>query len=121
MQKSIVELRGIAQAIGAKYSFGDDANKLQRAIDKRLAERIPEPPPLEESTPMDHRLRSKPPARGITQRQLDEALSDHKGRGLKLYFPKEETWQISFNKKHDSGTLRMPLRVILKCADEILR
>lgn len=121
MSKSIVELRGIAQAIGAKFSFSDDAKALQKAIDKKLEERIPKPPQLEELKPEDQRLRTRTPARGMTQKALDEALQDQKKRGLKLYFPTSDTWQMSFNKKVDSGTLRMPLRVIVSCAEEVLK
>ncbi len=107
VSKSIVELRDALPVFPIKQSQLNDPPKCL------VRWRHP---------PNQHAIRStcdQIPA-VIPQKQLDDALTDYKAKGLKLSFPNEETWYMSFNKKHDSGTLRQPLRVIMRCADEVL-
>ena len=51
--------------------------------------------------------------------QLMELLEPYIKRGLKVVIS-DETWRFSRGNKNDSGTLRMPIRIALKKAAEVL-
>jgi len=118
--KSITELRGIAQAIGVPFSFGDTAIILQQKIDNKVKVEYtpPEPPPA--YVPMDARLRNKPPSRELPEQEIRIILSSHIERGLHFDVD-QDTWTMRHGDKTDTGTMHCPPRTILQCADKIMR
>lgn len=118
--KSMTELRAIAQALGAKFGFGDDKAKLIAAIEAAQAAKLPAPPPPN-PIPFTDELRRVPPARHVTQQRILDELKPLVERGLRVSFPDPESWHFACGKKHDSGHVRMALRQIVACALQVMR
>lgn len=117
--KSITELRGIAQALSVPDLFQLDRNALLQAIELRQA-KYTEIPKIEIQMPQyDVRLMTASPSSMCNITELEELLKPYVARGLKIKFD-EERWYMSLGKKSDEGSLRMPLRVALKCAEALL-
>ncbi len=51
---------------------------------------------------------------------IEELLEPYVTKGLKVSFPEPETWAMAFGKRNDTGSMRIPPRIILKCADKVL-
>jgi hypothetical protein len=51
---------------------------------------------------------------------IQEVLKRHIQRGLKVTFPDPESWHMTHNKRETTGTIRMPLKDVLWCADQIM-
>lgn len=119
--KSITELRGLAQALGVKFTFADTAQKLQQLIDVQAAELIAPVTPPPSYVPEDARLRTKPPAKESNREMLEQMLSEHIERGLHVTYPGPDLWNMKFGVKEDSGTLRCPPRVIVNAADKLMK
>ena len=120
--KSITELRGILTAMGGDMQFSDNKKDLLRKIEiKRSAIGGDKPrQPIYTSPPDDQRLRTIPPAKNMAAETLIEAMQPFVERGLHLDCTDTE-WTMSCGKKTDSGNLRMPLRVVVGCAREVMR
>lgn len=118
-QKTLTELRTIAQGLGVSDIFSKSVPELMQDIEKKHKDLIPPekiviPPPI-----YDARLMTQQPAMTCNKDELMELLQPFIQRGLKVFLG-EETWRFSFGKKHDTGTLRMPIRIALKKAQEVL-
>ena len=118
--KNIHELRAIAEGYGVGDLFSLPQNKLIREIrksqDVRAKEIVPEMPKPE----YDPRIRNKPPAKVCDQESILRYLEPYISRGLIVGFPEPERWHMRYNKKEDSGTMRMPPRVVIKCAERVM-
>lgn len=118
-QKSLTELRAIAQGLGVSEIFSKAPNQLIQDIqlkhkDLITPEKITIPAPH-----YDARLMTASPAQMCDKDILLGLLEPYIKRGLKVDIG-DETWKFSFGKKMDSGTLRMPLRIALTKAQEVL-
>lgn len=118
--KSIHELRTMAQAFGVKDIFEKDAIHLSQEIELKQQQLIPPPIPPIPTPDYDARLMTTHPSRRSTATEVTELLAEHIKRGLKLSFT-EETWSMHSGKKNDTGPLRMPLRHILSCANRVMQ
>lgn len=118
--RSIHELRGMVSAMGGRLDFGDDKKKLAAKIKSMLDAQLPQPQVMIPDMPEDMRLRIVPPARNLPRDQVIAALSEYTERGMRLSFPRPDQWRMEFMKKHDTGTMRMPLRVIVGCAQQVM-
>jgi hypothetical protein len=118
-KKSVHDLRVMAQAFGVDDIFEKDAEHLiQEIILKQENIYIP-PTPKPIRNEYDARLMTKAPSKISSPKEIVDLLTDHIKMGLDLSFD-EEHWYMSKGKKNDMGTLRMPLRHVLDCADKIL-
>lgn len=120
MNRSLTELRGLAQLLGVQDVFSMDRAHLQQAIDLKQQEAMPKPVPPLTLPPYDARLMKKSPARMSDKALLDDLLAPYVERGLKVTYPDPETWEFRCGKKIDTGTMRMPPRLILQCAESVL-
>jgi len=118
--KSITELRGIAQSMGIADVFQLDKAHLIQEIDlKKSAVNKPAPVSVVNS-PYDARLMAQAPGKIADKDEAMEALQPYVAAGLHVSMDNER-WYFKHGKKSDEGTLRMPLRTILKCAEAVLR
>lgn len=116
--KTLIQLRGIAQSFGVKDIFTMDEAHLKQAIELRQVE-IQPPPRVEIPKPAyDARLMTRPPNKKSSADEAMQLLQPYIERGLNVSFT-EEQWFMSLGKKNDQGTLRMPLRHLLRCADKM--
>lgn len=117
----MTELRGLCQSMGAKWSFSDDRNALLQKIQNRQTEILPPPLPVIVPVPQDQRLRSKPPSKVSDAVMIRDMLVPYMELGMKLDIDEtNQTFRMSFGKKHDTGTLRQPPRVIIQCARKVM-
>ena len=120
--KSIHELRSIAEGYGISDVFSKKPHELKQAIElKQTAVVLKEkyvPLPRNE---YDSRLMTKRPSDSFTNQEAVKALENHINLGLKITFPEPDRWHMNARGKEDNGTTRMPLRVLLDCADRILK
>ncbi len=119
--KSLTELRQIAQGYGVSDIFQKTDVQLKQAISLKQKEMQPKPEIVIPKPEYDARLMTKPPGKKSDRDVAEEVLVQHIARGLKLSFPNEEEWHMSFDNREDTGTIRMPPRVILMCADKIMK
>lgn len=120
--RSLHQIRAIAQAMGVTDIFEKDSIHLVQEI-RTKQEALPQPktPPIPRP-PYDARLMTKPPSRRSNTRDIVELLKPYIERGLKLNFDDNgERWMMSCGKKTDEGTVRMPLRIVLTCAENVMR
>lgn len=118
--KSLTELRSIAQGYSVENIFQLDKLQLLQAIEGKQKDMIPAPRIEIPQPQYDPRLMTKTPARKTDKAMIEEVLAPYIARGLKLTFPEPETWAISYDKRNDTGTVRMPARIVMKCADRVL-
>lgn len=121
MKKTIHELRAVCQSKGIKFSFSDDVlalsqkiNMVSEALKPIEAEPIPRPE-------YDPRLRMMPPGKVCTQDDMLKRLQPYIARGLLVTFPYPDMWRMRCGMKEDTGTMRMPPRVMLNAADRLMR
>lgn len=120
--KSITELRGIAQAMGCVWSFADDIDFLIQKIELKRDTVVPAPKPVEIPLPPDQRLRSRPPAKVSDRSIIMGLMQPYIDRGIAFTITDDEQcWDMKYNRKSDSGTMRQPPANILKCAERLLR
>lgn len=119
-KKSVHDLRVMAQAFGITEIFEKDAVHLAQEIELKQQTLSPPPVPLPPKPEYDARLMTLIPSAMGSAVEITELLSAHIALGLKLSFDME-SWRMAHGKKEDHGTLRMPLRNILICADKVLR
>ena len=118
--KSLTELRGIAQMVGVADIFSLSRAHLLQAIELKQSAIAPMPVvELPEQPMYDARLMSMPPAEISEREEIEELLEPYVARGLRIKFD-DERWYMAIGAKTDEGTLRMPLRVVLRKAQEIM-
>lgn len=118
-KKSLTDLRAIAQSYSIPDIFKKTDIQLIQAIELKQQAIVPSAKIAIPRPEYDARLMDKPPAKSGTRHSVEELLSAHVKAGLHLSFT-EEQWEMRHGKKSDSGTLRMPLRVILQCAERVM-
>lgn len=118
--KSFHELRSIAQGMGVADVFSMDRNQLVQAIELRQKDLSPTPDAPRVVREYDARLMTKPPSKKANQIDMESYLQPLLDQGLHLDFPNEEEWHMRFGKREDTGTMRMPLRVVLGCAERLM-
>lgn len=118
-QKSLTEIRAIAQALKVPDIFKKEKHHLIQAIELQQDILVPRPKIEIPKNVYDARLMSHSPAEKSSREELDELLVPYVQRGLKVRYD-EERWYFSRDRKTDEGTLRMPLRVVLRCAERML-
>jgi len=113
-EKSLTELRTIAQGLGVEEIFTKSHAHLVQDIEKKHGELIPK-----EKIVVPVQYKMLPTGDKCDKGELMQFLEPYIKRGLKVVIG-DETWKFSFGKKNDSGTLRMPLRIALRKAAEVL-
>lgn len=119
-KKSMTELRAIAQGYGVSDIFTMDTAQLVQAIEAKQKSMAPEFKVEIPKPEYDPRIMTKIPARVSEQGVIERLLEPYIARGLTLTFPEPETWAMSCGKRNDTGTMRMPPRIVLMCADKVL-
>lgn len=119
-EKSLTDLRSIAQGYGITDIFSKD--KLQLLQDIELKQQDMQPKPVIDipKPEYDPRIMSKIPARLSERSYIEQILQPYVDRGMCLTFPEPETWAISLDKRNDTGSMRIPPRVILNCASKVM-
>ena len=112
--KSLTELRTIANGLGIKDIFSKSPAVLIHDIEVKHSALIPKEKII---VPIEYRLISSTDM--CDKDELLELLEPYIQRGLKVFIG-DETWRFSFGNKNDSGTLRMPYKIALKKAAEVL-
>lgn len=119
--KSLHELRAIAQGYGISDVFSKTDNELRQLISLKQKEMQPKPVIEVPKPEYDARLMKRPPAKICTQDALRDLLKGHIARGMHLTFPTPEEWHMQWGKREDTGTMRQPLRCVLECANRLLK
>lgn len=119
-RRSIVELRGICQALRIKFTFADDAIALAQKIELRNAETMPKPEPIIVAAVEDQRFRTLPPAKRCDETRVWAMLKPFIERGLHFKVDDAGQWEMRRAEKMDSGNLRCPPRVILRAAERMM-
>ena len=120
-ERSITELRAMAQAMDAKFVFSDDKQRLITIIRDCMQAKIPKPRIPDNIEPSDDRFIIRPPKYVCTQREVIDALQPMIDAGLQVTFPTTDTWFLRFGKREDTGSMKMPPLHVLRCAKEIMR
>lgn len=121
MKHSLTQLRGIAQSFGIDNIFQKTASQLEQEISLKQKEMMP-PVKIEVARPAyDARLSSKPPSRVSKEEEIQEIIRPFQAKGLYFEFVYPENWMMRWGDKEDTGTIRMPLRNILICAEKIMK
>lgn len=120
-KRSITELRGIAQAIGCKFTFADDVLHLAQKIELKQRDVLPPPEPIVVVSQGDQRLRTLPPAKRTSEEYVWTMLAPFIERGLKFYVDEDGFWEMRLAEKMDTGNLRCPPRHILRAAERMLQ
>ena len=118
--KSLTQLRAIAQSFGVSDIFSKSDNQLRQDIQLKQQDLQPKPVVTIAQPPYDARLMTRAPSKRATREEIEEALKEHIALGLKLSFT-EENWKMSFGAKTDMGTIRMPIRTAIYCANQLLK
>lgn len=120
--KSITELRGIAQAFGIADIFTKDAIQLIQEIEaKQNKDFAPAAPVVVAAVnEYDARLMTRPPSRRSDVDAAQEVLAPFVAAGLHVKYDAER-WYMSYKGRTDEGTLRMPLRTMIVCAERIMK
>ena len=119
-EKSVTDLRSIAQGYGISDLFSKDKNALIQAIELKQQDMQPEAKVVIPRPEYDARLMTKPPSKKIRKEEdAYNLLKPYIDRGL-VFTVDEERWYMRFKDKTDEGTKRMPLRVLLGCAEKLL-
>jgi len=120
--KSIHQLRAIAEGYGIPNIFSKQKHELVQAIELCQKAQLPDqkitPPPRRE---YDTRIMSRRPANSFSKEDALDVLEPYFVYGLKIEFPDPDRWHMTLKGKEDTGTMRMPLRVLLDCADRLLK
>lgn len=115
----LTTLRGMAQSFDVPDIFSKDALQLAQAIEMKQKALIPPPVVAIPQPEYDARLMTKPPAKKMTAEDAHLWAKEYVSRGMKMEIG-DEMWKISFGKKTDQGTLRMPPRDFLKCCAQVM-
>ncbi len=117
--KTLTELRAIAQSFDVPDIFQKDPLQLMQAIELKQKAMIPEAAIIVPKPENDGRLMDKPPARRSDTALLQEYAAPYVARGVKIEYTPER-WYASLGKKNDEGTIRMPAKHFIKCLDRLL-
>lgn len=119
--KSITELRGIAQSMGVSWGFGDDKDALITKIEAKRDKVVPVAVMAPIPQPEDQRLRSRPPSKVTEEAMICDMLRPLLDRGLLISFsPDGQSWTMRHKDREDTGTMRQPPRNVLRCAERLM-
>jgi hypothetical protein len=119
--KSIHDLRAIAQTFGVKDIFSKDQRRLIQDIELKTQAMVPKAKDPIPKPEYDARLMTRPPAKMSTEESILSLLEIHIRQGLRVTFPDPERWEMYYEGRTDTGNMRMPLRVVLGCAERVMR
>lgn len=119
--RSITELRAMAQAMDAKFSFSDDKTAMISIIRDCMASKVPKPRTPDDLRPADQRFIITPPKYVCTQSDVLDILQPFIKQGLQVTFPTVDQWHIKFDKREDSGSMMIPPLAVMRCAKELMR
>lgn len=119
--KSVHDLRSIAQTFKIDDIFSKDAERLAHEIEIERNELIPKPKVEIPKAEYDARLMTRPPSKRSDKDNILSLLEGHIKLGLRVKFPDNESWEMYRGKMTDCGSMRMPLRVLIQCADRMMR
>jgi hypothetical protein len=114
-KQSLTNLRGLAQSMGIKWSFSDDTHALQQKIRLKQTDMLPPPVMPVVPVPDDQRMRTLPPSKVSNEALVKQLIAPYLSRGMTATFENNHFF-FRYKERTDSGTLRQPPRVILKCA-----
>lgn len=117
--KSLTDLRGIAQSYGVTDLFSKDAAHLIQEIERKQKAMAPKPEVNIPRPEYDARLMTKPPAKKTDREMLEEYAAPFIALGMSLEIT-DEQWKIRCGAKTDQGTLRMPPRVFIRCCEKVM-
>lgn len=117
--KSLTQLRAIAQGMGVTDIFSKSDTQLRQDIQLKQQELQPKAEIVIPQPPYDARLMTRAPSKRASREEIEDALGEHVAKGLKLSFT-EENWRMSFGVKNDMGTIRMSLRTVIQCANSVM-
>ena len=118
--KSLTDLRNMAQSFSIPDIFQMEKHQLVQAIELKQQAMIPEPKVHIPQPEYDARLMTKPPARRSDRELVEELLQPYVTRGLRLSFDDERCY-MSIGKKNDQISLRSTLRVVKYVADQLMK
>lgn len=111
--KSLIELRGIAQSLNIPDIFQKDQVQLIQAIELKQQGFMPKP-----EAAIPHVIIVDKAKDTTDTNAIKNMLEPFIQRGLHLSFDATR-WYMKHGKRTDEGTLTMPLRVVLRCAEKI--
>lgn len=114
-KQSLTQLRGLAQSMGVKWSFADDAAALKQKIALRQTDMLPPPAAPIIPVPDDQRMRTLPPSKVSNEEMVRAMLQPFIARGLHVSFENNHFF-FRYGERTDTGTLRQPPRAIMGCA-----
>lgn len=106
--------------MGVKWSFSDDHARLKQKIALRQTEMLPKPELPKVEAPQDQRLRVKAPAKITELAVIQKMIAPYISLGLHFSVTDNGEWNMRFGDKTDTGTMRMPPRVVLDCARRLM-
>lgn len=118
--KSLVELRSIAQSYDIPDIFEMTDVQLRQAIESKaqvMAQSFA--PKLPERPGYDARLTAWARDRRAKPSEIMDVLQPHIALGLHVKID-EESWYMAYGERNDQGTIRMPLRTVLHCAERLM-
>lgn len=119
--RSIHELRGMAQAFGVHDVFSKDQAHLIQEIELKQQNLAPGKIPLPPLPQYDARLMTKPPSKRSTGDAAMLCMEPYIAQGLRFSIDDNaETWSMQSGKVVDTGTMRMPLRQLIECARRVM-
>lgn len=113
--KSTTELRSIAQGYGIPNIFELEKDLLIQAIEQKQRNMAPEKVVVIEPSPL---IDVQEPCEEYDE--VSDILSEHIKRGLSFKVDVDR-WYMRFDTRTDEGTMSMPIRTILRCADQLMR
>ena len=116
--KSIEDLRAIVTDYHASWHHREKKETLIERICELSV--IIQPDQKNKRTTEQPQKIEKPAPNMLTDEEILEALTEQIERGL-LVRVDDVSWSIRFRDKTDTGSLTMPLRTIIRCADTIMR
>ena len=115
-------IREYAAQRGYGTSFGEKkADFVARIVE---LQEMTQPSPKKEEVPAeakDEKLRTKPPAKNVTQAEIKKACKLYTDKGMFLDFPAKDQFYMRFKKKEECGNIRTSLRTIVQRADILCR
>lgn len=119
--RSIHELRGMAQAFGINDIFEKDAAHLIQEIELKQQTLAPARVVLPPLPQYDARLMTKPPSKRSMPDDVVVLLEPYIEKGLRFSIDENaETWTMQHGLVTDTGTMRMPMRHMLDAARRVM-
>lgn len=117
--KSITDLRSIAQSFGIPNIFQKDITQLKQLISQKQLDMLPKPRFDVPMPAYDARLMTAPPNKTGDKQEIESILTPYIARGLLVTFDDERIY-FRCGKKTDEMTLRAPLRHVLRVAKVVM-